>query len=118
MDNERVDPCGLDRVRERKQRLLGILLIDSNPALDRHRNPDGSPHGSDAISNHRRFRHQAGTKPPFLHAVRWTADVEVDLIVAKIFADTRRLGERCRIATAKLQSYRMFARVKAEQPCT
>ena len=62
-------PADLDRVRERKQRFLGILLVDSNPAFDSHGNFDRRLHGGDAISDHRRLRHQAGAKPALLHAV-------------------------------------------------
>ena len=89
--DQRVGARRLDRLGERKQRLLGILLVDADAAFHRHRNFDRGFHGGDAIGDQRRLRHQAGAEAALLHPVGRTADIEIDLVVAEILADARRL---------------------------
>ena len=60
--------------------------------------------------------HQAGAERARLHAVGRAADIEVDLVIAEIFADAGRLGELLRIGAAELQRHRMLRRIEAEQP--
>src|SRR5262249_30785015 len=77
--DQRIDARTLDRAGERFERLLGILRVDTDPALDGHRHTHLRPHGGDAITDQRRLSHQAGAEAPLLYAVRRAADIEVDL---------------------------------------
>ena len=86
------------------------------PALHRHRNFHRRFHGGDAVGHQRRLDHQAGAEAAFLHPVGRAADIEIDLVVAEIFADARASAERRRIAAAELQRHRMLGRIEAEQP--
>ena len=61
-------------------------------------------------------RHQAGAEAALLHAVGRAADIEVDLVIAEIVADLRRLGE-LRAARSRRAAARQDApAVEAEQP--
>ncbi len=81
MHDQRVD-AGAARPRavERVERLLGILLVDADAALDGDRHAHARLHGGDAVADQRRLRHQAGAEAALLHAVRRAADIEVDLV--------------------------------------
>src|SRR4029079_3690300 len=93
-----------------------ILVVDADAAFHRDRDRDRGLHGGNAIADQPGLPHQAGAEAALLHAVRWTADVEIDLVVAEIRADPRATGERRRIAAAKLQRHRMLRRIEADQP--
>ena len=116
MHDQRIGAGRLDRLGKRKQRLIGILLVDADAAFHRHRNLDRRFHGGDAVGDQRRLEHQAGAEAAFLHPVGRTADIEIDLVVAEVLADARRLRERFRIAAAELERHRMLERIEAEQP--
>ena len=49
-----------------------------------------------------RLGHQAGAEAPFLHAIRRTAGIEIDLVEAEFGADFCASGKRARIGAAKL----------------
>ena len=72
-------------------------------------------HGGDACGDQIGLGHQAGAEAALLHAVRRTADVEVDLVVAEAFADGGGLGELCGIGAAELQRDGMLVGCEAEQ---
>ena len=74
---------GDDAPRSGRGADLGILIVDAEPAFDGDGNTDRALHGADALGDQLRLRHQAGAEAAGLHPVRRTADVEVDLIVAK-----------------------------------
>ena len=59
--------------------------------------------------------HQAGTKAPGLHAIGRTTHIEVDLVVAEIGADARRLRQLLRIGTTQLQRHRVLRVIEPEQ---
>ena len=103
--DQRIGARRLHRRGKGKQRLIRILLVDADPAFHRHRNLDRRFHGGDAIGDQRRLRHQAGAEAALLHPVGRTADIEIDLVVAELFADARRLRQappdRCRRAAAR-----------------
>ena len=73
-------------------------------------------HRRDAVADQLRLAHQAGAERARLHAVGRAADIEVDLVIAEVRADPRRLGELRRIGAAELQRHRMLDRIEAEQP--
>ena len=98
---------------EAKQRLFGVLVIDAEPALHRHRDLDFRLHGRNAIADQGGLDHQAGAEAAFLHPVGWAPDIDVDLVIAEFLADTRRLRQGMRIAAAELERYRMFEGIKA-----
>lgn len=95
--------------------LPGIALVDTDAALHRDRDAHGGAHGGNALGNQLRLGHQAGTKTPRLHAIRRTADVQVDFIVTPVLTNACRSGELAWIATAKLQCQRVLAAVEVEQ---
>ena len=109
-------PACFHRRGEGKQRFIRILLVDADTAFHRHRNADGRFHGGNAVGDQRRLRHQAGAETALLHPVGGAADIEIDLVEACVFADARRLGERARVAAAKLQRHRMLERIEGEKP--
>ena len=63
-----------------------------------------------------RLGHQAGAEAALLHAVRRTADIEIDLVVAEVCGDAGALRERCRVGAAKLQRHRMLGRIEGDEP--
>ena len=73
-------------------------------------------HRADAIGDQLRLAHQAGAEAARLHAVRGTADIEIDFVIAEFFADLRRLGQTSGLGPAQLQRHGMFACVEAQQP--
>src|SRR5262249_18995362 len=97
VDDQRGDASLFDRAGERFKRLLRILIVDADTAFDRDRQLDRAGHGGDTVADERWLRHQTGAETAHLHAIRRTADVEVDLVIAELFGDTRALGEVPRI---------------------
>ena len=87
-------PAALTAADEAEQRLARLLLVDADPAFDGHRNGDRRDHRLDAVGDQRGLAHQAGAEPAALHPVRRAAAIEVDLVIAEIRADPRRLGSR------------------------
>ena len=116
MHDQHVD-AGVDHgARQRIERQLRILIVDADPALHRHRHAHRALHRSNAFGNQLRLRHQAGAEAAVLDPVRWAADVEIDLVVAELLADRRRMSEIARVRAAELQRHRMFAGVESKQP--
>ena len=115
MHDEGLDSCGDDDARERIERFLRILVVDADAAFDGHRDFHRRLHGGDAVADQARLRHQAGAEPALLHAIGGAADIEIDLVVAKLGADARALCERRRVGAAELQRHRMLRRIEAEQ---
>ncbi len=64
-----------------------ILVVDAEPAFDGDRNFHRALHRRDAPRDQIRLRHQAGAEAAILHPVGRAADIEIDLVVAKILAD-------------------------------
>ena len=60
--------------------------------------------------------HEAGAEAAALHPVGRAAAIEIDLVVAELGADARRLREPSRLRPAELQRHGMLARVEADQP--
>ena len=116
MDPERVGSRVEDALGQFVERGLRILVIDADPALDRHRNRDRRLHRRHAGSDQRRLAHEAGTERPGLDPVGRAADIEVDLVIAEIGADLRRFAEPPRLRAAELQGHRMLRRRETEQP--
>src|SRR5262249_13398139 len=114
------DQCGgagpLDPPGDRLKGVLRILIVDADTAFDRDRQLDRAGHGSDAVADERRLRHQAGAEAADLHAIRGTTDIEVDLVIAELFGDTRALGKLPRIAAAELERNRMLGRIVRQEP--
>ena len=97
MHDESVGAGRDGRARQGLERFGGILVVDADPTLDRDRHGNCGLHGRDARADERRLAHQAGSEPALLDAVRRAADVEVDLVVAELRADARRLGAGGRV---------------------
>ena len=114
--DERVDAGLADRAGERVERLLRILIVDADAALDRDRQRHRRPHGGDAVADQCRLRHQAGAEAALLHPVRRAAEIEIDFVVAEVLRDARALRERARIAAAELERHRMLRRIEGEEP--
>ena len=109
-------PAAATAVDQREQRLARLLLVDADAAFDGDGNVDRRRHRRDAFGDQRRLAHQAGAEAAVLHPVGRAAAIEVDLVVAEIGADARRLGEPRRLRAAELQRDRMLDRVEADQP--
>jgi hypothetical protein len=116
MDRERVDARLSNRAGEVVQRRLGVLLVDADAALDRHRHRNGGLHRRHALAHQLRLRHEAGAEASLLHAVGGTADVEVHLVIAEIPQDPSGLGEVGRVGAAELRCDRMLLGREPEQP--
>src|SRR5262249_29145705 len=56
----------------------------------------------------------AGAEASRLDAVRWAADIEIDLVITEVGADPRGLGKLTGIAAAELKSDRMLRGMKAK----
>ena len=96
----------------------GVLLfrVEADPMLDRDRQRDRVAHRRDALRHERRLAHQARPEAAGLHALRRTAAIEVDLVVAPPLAKPRRMRELGRIAAAKLQRNGLLGRIEVEMP--
>ena len=104
-----VGRAGLDhQVDEAVEALLGVLIVDADAALDRHRQVGGVAHGAHAVGHQLRLRHQAGAEAARLHAVGRAADIEVDLVIAERRGNPRRLGQFGGIGAAELHRDRML----------
>ena len=115
MHPQGVGACGPYRVGQSIERHLGILLVDADAALHRHRNPNLLLHRDDACADEIRRAHQAGAKRSGLHAVGRAADIEVDLVVAERLADAGGRGKLGRVRAAQLKRNRVLRGVKAEE---
>src|SRR5262249_10259597 len=95
---------GLDDVaRELVERPFRILTVDADPTFHGDRDFHRALHRRDAIPNQLRLRHQTRAEAAVLHAIGGTADIEIDLVITKTFADPRGFDELARIGAAKLQ---------------
>ena len=109
--------AGLDaEVHQGEEAILRVLIVHADAALHRDRHAHGLAHRRHALGHKLGLAHQAGAEAAALHPVGRTADIEVDLVVAEILADPRRLGQLTRVRPAKLQRHRMFARIVAQEP--
>ena len=87
MHDQRVAAGGDHAARQRIERRFRILVVDADAAFHRDGNFHRPLHRGDAVGHQRRLRHQAGAEAAVLHAVRRAADIEIDLVIAKILAD-------------------------------
>src|SRR5690606_15401914 len=113
---KRVAAGGEYRLGQAVERFLGVLIIHADPRLHRDGHCDLRLHRGHAIAHQLRFLHQAGAERPRLHTVRRAADIQVDLAIAEIRADPRRLRKLRRLAAAELKGDGTFGRIEAEQP--
>ncbi len=116
MHDERRDPGRFDGARERLERLLRILLVDADAALDSDRHLDPALHGGDAFAHEAGLSHQAGAEAALLHAVGGTADIQIDLVVAEFLGNARAFGKLARIGAAELERHRTLGRIERHQP--
>ena len=116
VNNQRIGTGGDRCARESVKRLFRILIVDADAAFHRHRDANRALHRGDALGDKVRFGHQAGAEAAVLHTIRRTADIEIDLVIAKVFANSGGGGEIGRVRAAKLQRHRMLHCVEAEQP--
>ena len=70
-------------------------------------------HRRDAIRDALRLVHQARAERAARHAIARATAVEIDLVVAGVFAGARRAGEIVRLAAAELQGDRMLFGIEA-----
>ena len=81
------------RINEGRQGLLRILLIDTDPAFDSHRNGCAGAYCRDATICQIWCAHQYGAETAGLHTVRRTAGVQIDFIISIFARDPRCLRE-------------------------
>ncbi len=99
---------GGDRFDKCQQVVVAFHIINADTMLDRDGQVAGIAHGRDAVGHGLWHPHQAGTKAAVLHPVTGAAAVEIDLIVAPLFGDTRALCQLFRVAAPQLQGQRML----------
>ena len=116
MHDQRIGAGRDHAMRQPVERFFRILVVDADPAFHRDRNFHRALHRRDALGDEIRLRHQACAKTAVLHPVGRTADIEVDLVIAKVLADDGSLREIARLGTAELQRHRMLARIETKQP--
>ena len=101
----------------RVERRPRVLLVDADAALHRHRNRHRRAHRRHALGDQLRLAHQAGAEAAGLHAVGRAADVEVDLVIAELLADPRRLRRgRAGSEPPSCSATGCSRRVEAQQP--
>ena len=103
-----------DAVDETIEAFLRVLVVDADAAFHGDGERGRLAHRLHALGHKVGLGHQAGAEPPRLHPVRRTADIEIDLVIAVVGADLRRLAELCGVAAAKLKPNRMLLRREAE----
>ena len=116
MHHECPAPCPCHRVDEPVEIGLSILVVDPDPALDGDRHLHRPLHLRKAARDEIGLAHQAGAEPSFLHAARRAPDIEIDLAIAEVGPDPRRLGELGRARSPELQCHRLLSRIEPEQP--
>ncbi|MNQ60869.1 hypothetical protein D3C85_751690 [compost metagenome] len=116
MDDEVGDPDRRRGVHRGEQADFGVLIINADAAFDGGGDADRALDGRHAVGHEFRLAHQTGAELARLHPIRGAADVQVDLVIAVRFADSRRLGQLRRVRPTQLQRHRMLDRVKAQQP--
>ena len=97
------------------QQLVGILVVDADAGLHRHRNAHRVLHGRHRGCHQVRLGHEAGPKARPLHPVAGAADVEVDLVIARRRPGPRRHRQLLRHRTAQLQGDGVFGLMKGEK---
>ena len=97
------------------QAFVVVLIVHADAAFHRHRNADGSAHRRHAVGHQRGLAHQAGAEAARLHAIGRAADIEIDLVVAPLRADARRLRQLRRFVAAELQRERMLGCIEIQQ---
>ncbi len=99
---------------EGAQEHVVLAVVDADAAFHRDRHPARRPHCRHGRRDPLRLGHQAGAEAAFLHPVRGTAAVEIDLVVTVFHGDGGGLRQRLGLAAAELQGQRMLARIKAQ----
>ena len=107
----------MNRADEVTDKAVGGLIIHADPVLHGHRYRHAVLHGFETVRNLLRGKHQDHAEVPGLHAGRWAAAVEVDLVKPSLFPPFRALGELRRIGSAKLQRDRIHTLLIPEEPC-
>ena len=109
-----------DKARETAQEIgqhgFGVLIVNADAAFHRDLDRAGGDHCRDALRDQVRPGHQHGAKTARLHAVAGAAHVQIDLVIAPIGTDPRRLGQLRGFRAAQLQRQRMLGRVEIQQP--
>ena len=114
MHIERIDARRDHGIGKPVEAFLGVLIVNADAALDRHRAIRGVFHGAHAFGHEVRHRHQARAKAPRLHPVGWAPDVEIDLGIARVmrqFGGRRQLG---RLGPAQLHRNRLLDGIKPQ----
>src|SRR5450830_317051 len=95
-------------------KVIGLDIVDAYAMLDRDIDAHRIAHGFDAVGHQHRLGHQAGAKGAFLHPLRGTAAVQIDLIVTPLLTQLGAFGKICGFAAAELQGERMFFLIEIE----
>ncbi|MNY09732.1 hypothetical protein D3C86_1426670 [compost metagenome] len=116
MNDKRLAPRIGNRTDKIADKIVVFDRIDTDPMLDRHRNGHRIAHRLDAICHQGWLRHQASAKSTTLHALRRATAVEVDFLVAPLFAEFCSLGKVRGLATAQLQRHGLLGGVEVKVP--
>ena len=80
-----------------------MLAVGAGAALARLAEAGVPTHGRYGALHNLRLQHEARAKVPRFDSWRWTADIEVNFIVPKVFPDSSSLAEQRRVISAELQ---------------
>ena len=116
MHDQRIAPAATTPRASVSRADFRVLVVDADAAFHRDRNFHRALHRGNAVGHQRRLRHQACAEAAVLHPVRRAADIEIDLVIAKILADFGSRREVHRDRAAELQRHRMLTRIESEQP--
>ena len=92
MDNKDFAACLGHRLYKVQEKFPGILLVNTNAALDGDGNGNGVLHGLEAIGHQVLVLHEAGPEVSVLHPVRGTSAIQVDLLKTGGFHQFRGLA--------------------------
>ena len=92
MDDDAAAPAA-SPLRRSAESLLGLLLVDADPAFDGDRNADRGGHRGDAVGHKLGLAHETRAEAAALHPVGRAAAIEIDFVIAEVRPDPRRFGE-------------------------
>ena len=91
-----------DRIDELAETPEVVVVVDAQPALDRHRHLARRDHRRHRIGDQGGLAHQAGAEPSGLHPVGGASAIEVDLVEPARRTDACRFREQAGVAAAEL----------------
>ncbi len=108
MDDEGIATGVAHLLDEGLQKFIGVLIVDADAGLHRHRNVDQVAHRLDAVGHQCGLSHQAGAEAAILYPIGGAANVDIHLVIATLLGQLGAACEIGRIAATQLQGDGMF----------